>query len=70
MAIKIIQKIEPKDVSIRISCNHCTSVLEYGYSDIKFSEPRETDNDLVIRGYHYIQCPVCRNIINVKPARL
>lgn len=62
--VKIIQK----EGNERTRCDRCHSLLEFSrQEDVKKGEKLYTTYDFLadLRGYKYIECPVCGNKIEV-----
>ena len=62
MAIKIIERREPKEKRVRFSCSHCKSKLEAAASDGEYAEDRN-------QGFYTFKCPVCKAAIYVDSAK-
>lgn len=58
MAIKIIERREPKEKRVKFSCSTCKSKLEAAASDGRIEEDRN-------QCYYYFCCPVCKGSIYI-----
>ena len=58
MAIKIIERREPKEKRVRFSCSGCKSKLEASASDGALQEDRN-------QTFYVFACPVCKNSIYI-----